>query len=105
MKTMQESIQLTIDKTKETYLLSDSEVARIETALSNYQDILVDTLINNGYVYIAPEFKLEVVSTKPRRYILRGQEYTSHRLYKVKATIGDVIYKKISNVYDQFRGE
>ena len=57
-----------------------------------------------GHLYITPEIKLEIVPITPRRYVLRGVEYKSIRLYKIKVTIvDDNFYKRIADEYDMFR--
>ena len=69
-----------------------------------YHKSLIETLIENGHVYITPELRIDIVPITPRRYVLRGQEYRSVRLYKLKSTISDDnLYEKIAQEYNLFR--
>ena len=98
MKTLKESIQRTVNKFRK---IPPHATERI---IEEYQKSMLDTLIDNGHVYITPEIRIEVVPITPRRYVLRGAEYHSVRLYKLKATISeDSVYERISGAYDALR--
>lgn len=75
----------------------------IDLIIEEYQKSLLKTLLENGHVYVTPDIKLEVIFITPRRYVLRGKDYKSVRLYKIKSTVSDDLYKKISDAYDAFR--
>lgn len=78
----------------------------LENVINVYQKAQMEALIENGHIYITPEIKLEIIPITPRRYVLRGKEYKSMRLYKLKATIvSDDFYKNIADEYDQFRDD
>lgn len=78
----------------------------VDAIIKEYQKAQCKSLIDNGHIYITPEIKLEIIPITPRRYVLRGKEYKSIRLYKLKATIvDDNFYKQLSSEYDQFRDD
>lgn len=101
MNTLKESR----DKVLEADILRSHNVPPklINKIIDLYQDALIETLLENGHLYITQDFRVDIVATQPRRYVLRGQEYSSNRVYKLKASIGDPIYEKIREMYDQFR--
>lgn len=98
MKTLKESIEKVYDK------FPKVNKKAIDAIIKEYQESQLDTLVKFGHLYITPEIKLEIVPITPRRYVLRGVEYKSIRLYKIKVTIvDDNFYKRIADEYDMFR--
>lgn len=68
-----------------------------------YSETLVEFLVQNGYVQINEDLRLEVIPIQPRHYVLKGNKYNSSRSYKLKASMGNPIYDKVVERYDQFR--
>lgn len=102
MKTLKESVDKVISKLESEGISLPSET--VSHIVDLYKDSLIETMIENGHTYVNDDIKLEIVSIQPRRYVLRGIEYSSTRTYKVKANIGEPVYKKISEFYDSVLG-
>lgn len=98
MKTLNESIQKVISK------FNKVPPNAIEKIIKEYQKAQMKTLLEYGHLMITPEIRVDIVPITPRRYVLRGQEYKSARLYKLKSSIvSDEFYDKIAKEYDRFR--
>lgn len=75
----------------------------IEQLIKVYNRELMKSLLDNGYTYVSDCIRLEIVPITKRRYVLRGTEYTSQKLYKIKATMDDNFYDKLYEEYNKFR--
>lgn len=87
----------------ETAKAHDLPPEAVAGVISEYQQEIIDSLILNGYVQITNEIRIEIVPIRHRKYVLKGQEYRSNRIYKLKAGMGDKIYNRIAERYNQFR--
>lgn len=77
----------------------------VEALISEFNEGIVDSMLLNGYVCVNEDLRIEIVPIQPRKYVLKGQEYKSTRVYKLKASMGDGIYNRICERYDQFRDD
>lgn len=73
--------------------------------IASYQKNFIHSLVKNGYALMTEDMRVEVVPIQRRKYVLKGKHYSSTRVYKVKATIGDPIYNKIRDKFDLFRDD
>lgn len=82
--------------------LSPEAVADV---IADYQEAFIQSMIANGYSLMTEDMRIEVVPIQRRNYVLKGKTYSSTRIYKIKATIGDPIYNRICDKFDQFRDD
>lgn len=75
----------------------------VSSIINTYIEESTKYLMENGYTQFTPDIRADVVPITKRRYILRGVEYESQRMYKIKATLGEKLYNRISKEYSQFR--
>lgn len=94
MRTMNETLQdfMQTSSVVAKKNLSEEECAQL---LSEYQDSVKRVLIENGYVQVSEQVRIDVVKLKKRVHVLRGQSYTNHRNFKLKTRIGYAFYKDI----------
>lgn len=91
-------------------LVNDSSIRRLglkkESVLdiiNSYNDIILDTLLENGSVSLDNGIIIEIVQLLDRVHVLRGVSYKSSRKYKLKLTMEDKIYSKIEEYYDKLQ--
>lgn len=72
----------------------------VEKILSLYNKSVVDFLVGEGFVEVEDVFRLDIVKTQPRVHVLRGKEYKSTRVYKLKATMSDDVYERVVESLD-----
>lgn len=78
----------------------------VKKIVEAYQKELLESMLENGHTYVTPEIRVDIVPITPRRYVLRGQEYTSVRMYKLKASVVDnEFYDKLASEYDKLRDD
>lgn len=79
-----------------------------ETALDilkEYNDVAIGVLLENGYIDLGNGLHLEIVKISDRVHVLRGTVYKSTRQYKLKATMGEDIYKRVDEYYNSLLEE
>lgn len=77
----------------------------VEDIIKSYDNIMIDTLLENGHVELDSGLIIEIVRLLSRVHVLRGISYESNRKYKLKLTMEDSIYKKIEEYYDRLQEE
>lgn len=91
-------------------LLEDSQIKNsglkkefIASILKKYNDIMIDHLLQYGSVEVGNGFYLEVIPLTDRVHVLRNTVYKNNRKYKLKLTMDDEVYTKISEYYDELK--
>ena len=77
----------------------------VSDILQSYDDIVFNTLLQNGYIELGNGLIIEIVYILDRIHVLRGIPYKSSRKYKLKLTMEDQVYKKIEEYYDKLQEE
>lgn len=72
----------------------------IQELIQDYHDAVNETLLENGYVQVSENFKIEIVRLKKRKHVLRGQSYYNHRRYKIKVKTDYDYYEKVAKSFD-----
>lgn len=75
----------------------------IASIINTYIEESTKYLMENGYTQFTSDIRIDIVPITKRRYILRGVEYESQRMYKIKATLGERLYDRIYKEYNKFR--
>ena len=75
----------------------------IQAIITKYNEESIAFMLENGYTNYTEQIRLDIVPITKRRYVLRGIEYESQRLYKLKATLGEELYNEIAKEYEKFR--
>lgn len=76
-----------------------------QAIIEEYQREFLACMLTNGYALMTENLRVEIVPIQPRKYVLKGKEYLSTRVYKLKASMGDPIYDKIRDKFDPFRDD
>lgn len=97
----------TIDETLEDFMKTSSVVKNRKLSeeectqlLAEYQNSVKKVLIENGYVQVSEQVRIDIVKLKKRVHVLRGQPYVNHRNFKLKTRIGYIFYKEILDSFD-----
>lgn len=77
----------------------------VTNILKAYNDIAIESLLENGYIELGNGMIIEVVQLVDRVHVLRGTPYKSTRKFKLKLTLEDRFYKKIEEYYDRLKEE
>lgn len=90
------------DKSIKNSGLSKKAVLRI---LEAYNNALLDLLLDQRIVELGNGMYMEIVNISDRVHVLRGVPYKSTRSYKLKLSMDEKIYERISKYYDKLKEE
>ena len=76
--------------------LSEEECAKL---IEEYHDSLKHVMMDNGYIQVSDQVRVDIVRLKKRVHVLRGQPYENHRNFKLKMRIGYLFYKDICDSF------
>lgn len=101
------NLKILLDKVAEGKTSSkyDMDPDIVRELLDEFQDEFIESLLLNGYALLTPDLRIDVVPIQHRKYVLKGKEYRSTRIYKLKASMGEPVYERICGRYDQFRDD
>jgi len=71
----------------------------VKRFIKAYKDSILETLLDNGYVCLDEDIRIEIVRLTKRIHKLRGVNYEGSRNFKLKLSIGNPIHDKICEQY------
>lgn len=93
-------------------LMADSKIKNlglkeelVSSIIRSYEDLVVDELLDKGYIYLNNGMNIEIVQLTDRIHVLRGIPYQSSRKYKLKLTMDGKLYDRIEEYYERLKEE
>lgn len=77
----------------------------VSSIIESYSELALENLLNNGYITLSNGMTIEIVQLTDRVHVLRGVSYSSNRKYKLKLTMDESLYNKISDYYEKLKEE